>query len=229
MVEVDTTYPRERARLARKAREDLAPLVDRIAADVESRSRAGLSPLMDSGRWSGPLAAALADVGEQVVADIGERVTIALGGIVEERAARPWSPAGAVAYIIAVANAMGSGKIDEAHLYLERAVQQGAPRVELLDHVRSYLTAAGTDMTDVAANFAVLDASERADAQWKVWQVNSGNPRSSHAAVNGERRRLGEAFSNGMAYPRGPSPDGAAGVANCECSMVIIKEGPDAG
>ena len=55
----------------------------------------------------------------------------------------------------------------------------------------------------------------------KRWQVNSGNPRNSHAALNGEEVGIDEDFSNGLPWPGSFSGD-VEEVANCQCSVVII-------
>ena len=55
----------------------------------------------------------------------------------------------------------------------------------------------------------------------KRWQVNSGNPRNSHAALNGEEVGIDEEFSNGLPWPGSFSGD-VEEVANCQCSVVII-------
>lgn len=224
MVTVDADFPDVRARLVREARASLAPLIERIVRDAEARIRGALTPVLDVEHWSGPYASALADVGGRAVADIGERVTRDLGGIVDERAAaKPWSPRGTVQYIAEIALAMSEGEMGQVAARLETAGTAANQR-DVLRRAREWLEGMGEDMTNAAARFAAYDAGERAGATQKRWRVNSGNPRSSHAAVSGNTVDFSANFSNGMPYPRGPSPDGAAGVANCECSMVIIKE-----
>lgn len=59
---------------------------------------------------------------------------------------------------------------------------------------------------------------------YKVWTTMSGDSRPAHAAMNGERAKVGEPFSNGAQFPRS-SVLGPAGVANCQCQMIITIEG----
>lgn len=59
---------------------------------------------------------------------------------------------------------------------------------------------------------------------YKVWTTMSGDSRPAHAAMNGERAKVGEPFSNGAQFPRS-SVLGPAGVANCQCQMIISIEG----
>lgn len=74
-------------------------------------------------------------------------------------------------------------------------------------------------MVTSAAGVAANDAARSGGARFKVWQVNSGNPRSGHAALNGERVPLGDSFSNGMNWPGDPA-GGAENNAGCQCSIV---------
>jgi hypothetical protein len=225
MAVVDATFRDVRARLEREASTSLEPLVQRMVRDFEGRMNGGLHPVVDVGHWAGRLASVLADIGSDTVDDIGRRVTVALGGIVDERdRAQKWNGRkGTANYIFEVARAMAEGELGSVAAYIESR-PYGLTRREIIRQAYVYLEATGANMVDVAANFAAYDAGERAGATTKRWQVNSSNPRSSHAAINGQERPFSEDFSNQMPYPRGPSPAGAAAVANCKCSLVILKE-----
>ena len=54
----------------------------------------------------------------------------------------------------------------------------------------------------------------------KTWRVNSANPRSSHAAMNGETVEWDKPFSNGADWPQDPSLP-AAEAANCLCTVDV--------
>jgi HK97 family phage portal protein len=71
------------------------------------------------------------------------------------------------------------------------------------------------------SSFATVEATKQVagDVATKTW-VTGSNPRSSHAAMNGETVPLSENFSNRMAWP-GDSSGGADEVANCNCSLSI--------
>lgn len=80
---------------------------------------------------------------------------------------------------------------------------------------------AGTFATTMAG-FATAEAAKQAagDRAMKRWQVNSANPRPSHAAMNGETVGIDDVFSNGARWPGGVGdPDEDAG---CTCSLVIV-------
>lgn len=71
------------------------------------------------------------------------------------------------------------------------------------------------------SGFGVVEAARQQDVgATKTWVVTSGNPRASHAAMDGETVPLDQDFSNGLPWP------GAAGsdvdeVAGCRCEVLI--------
>jgi HK97 family phage portal protein len=82
---------------------------------------------------------------------------------------------------------------------------------------QSGMTAAATFV-----GFGMVEAARQTQpTAMKRWQVNSGNPRSSHSAVNGEEVPIDDDFSNGLKWPGSFGGD-ADEVANCQCSVVII-------
>lgn len=56
---------------------------------------------------------------------------------------------------------------------------------------------------------------------YKTWVCTSGNPRASHAALNGETVPYGEPFSNGAQWPGDIDNLDVEDVANCQCVLVI--------
>lgn len=59
---------------------------------------------------------------------------------------------------------------------------------------------------------------------FKTWVTTSGDSRPAHVAMNGQRVPVRTPFSNGAQFPRS-SVLGPAGVANCQCQMIISIEG----
>ena len=55
----------------------------------------------------------------------------------------------------------------------------------------------------------------------KTWDVTSGNPRPSHAAMNGETVPYGERFSNGAMWPGDADALDVDEIANCQCAVTI--------
>lgn len=71
-----------------------------------------------------------------------------------------------------------------------------------------------------AALEAVRQVAPRRGAT-KTWDVTSGNPRPSHAAMNGETVPYAEPFSNGAMWPGDADALDAEEVANCQCAVII--------
>lgn len=68
------------------------------------------------------------------------------------------------------------------------------------------------------ANLGREFAAKTADVREKRWVVTSGNPRPSHAAMNGETTPMFETFSNGAQWPGDPSLD-IGDRAGCSCMV----------
>lgn len=56
----------------------------------------------------------------------------------------------------------------------------------------------------------------------KTWRCTSGNPRASHAQMDGETVPYDEPFSNGMMWPGDIDAVDVAEVANCQCIMEVF-------
>lgn len=63
--------------------------------------------------------------------------------------------------------------------------------------------------------------NERGENVVKTWVVTSSNPRSSHAALNGETVPYDEPFSNGAMWPGDIDNLDVEEVANCQCILEI--------
>ena len=82
----------------------------------------------------------------------------------------------------------------------------------------SGMTAAATFI-----GFGALEAARQTRPQArKRWNVNSANPRASHAQLDGEEVGIDEDFSNGLPWPGSFSGD-VDEVANCHCSVTVIR------
>lgn len=79
---------------------------------------------------------------------------------------------------------------------------------------------ATTAVTFASAFGATEAARQNSDGATKTWVVTSSNPRSSHAAMNGETVPLSENFSNGLPWPGGIGGD-VEDVAGCQCELDI--------
>ena len=61
----------------------------------------------------------------------------------------------------------------------------------------------------------------RGENVMKTWRTTSGNPRSSHAAMDGETVQYDEPFSNGAMWPGDIDNLSVEEVANCQCIIEI--------
>ena len=104
---------------------------------------------------------------------------------------------------------------------VQTAVAAGEPVADVFDDAAGQRAdAAAVSLTSFAAGFgAVEGARQQSSGASKTWRVTSSNPRSSHAAMDGETVPLDETFSNGLMWP------GALGdpdeVAGCQCELDI--------
>lgn len=72
-----------------------------------------------------------------------------------------------------------------------------------------------------ASGFGAVEAGRQQSAgATKTWVVNSGNPRPSHAVMDGETVPIEDDFSNGLPWPGAAGSD-AEEAAGCQCSIAI--------
>lgn len=102
----------------------------------------------------------------------------------------------------------------------EHATYEGV--FELAESDRS--ETAGTAFATAVAGWAALEAVRQcADGQGatKTWVVTSGNPRPSHAMMDGETVPYDGEFSNGADWPGDAGALDVADIANCQCQVEI--------
>ena len=83
---------------------------------------------------------------------------------------------------------------------------------------------AGAAFACAVVAWSTLEAcrqNERGEKVFKTWVVTSGNPRASHALMNGETVPYGEPFSNGAQWPGDVDALSVEEVANCQCVLEI--------
>lgn len=78
-----------------------------------------------------------------------------------------------------------------------------------------------TEMSSWAASEAVRQAG-KTEQVWKRWVVTSGNPRDSHASMNGETVPFEGAFSNGAQWPGDTGSLDVGEVAGCQCRLDLL-------
>lgn len=131
------------------------------------------------------------------------------------------------AYLETVAESTAGGINETTRQRVEDAIAEADDPTEAAGTVFGDVARAAVLATAVvtfAAGWGSTEAAEqRAPRATKTWRVTSGNPRSSHARMNGETVPVGEKFSNGMRFP-GDDTD-LDETAGCRC--VITISGPD--
>lgn len=93
---------------------------------------------------------------------------------------------------------------------------------EVFDLHRSRTPVFATSLVTSFANFGAHDGAKAAGAAAKTWQVTSGNPRSSHASLNGQSVPVDSTFSNGLRWP-GDRSGSADQTAGCKCTMTFTR------
>ncbi|PWG13899.1 phage portal protein [Streptomyces sp. V2] len=83
------------------------------------------------------------------------------------------------------------------------------------------LTRSQTAATE-ALSFGGHDAAEASGLSSKRWVTTSSDPRSEHAAMNGQVAPLDGLFSNGLRWP-GDGTGDADQTANCRCELTYSK------
>lgn len=81
----------------------------------------------------------------------------------------------------------------------------------------------GVSFATAVAGWAVLEACRQAapSATTKTWVVTSGNPRPSHAMLDGETVSYDDTFSNGASWPGDTGALDVDEVAGCTCEVEI--------
>jgi len=81
----------------------------------------------------------------------------------------------------------------------------------------------GASLAAQAGAFGGHDAAKASGLGRKTWVVTSSNPRSSHAAMDGETVHIDETFSNGGRWPGDPGLD-ADESAGCTCEVEFSSD-----
>ena len=198
-----------------------APDVDGHAARVRDVLRAFFatqadavraSGSMDPAEWDDALAGDLHDVAVLVSAAVGRGAVRDLGFDPET-----YDVDRTVEFLRAVAERV-AGNVNAT-----TATQfEADPDAAFGDAVEARASGIGTGLATMVAGFAVVEAGRRiAEAgrtPRKTWNTGA-NPRSTHAALNGETVPVDEPFSNGMQWPgESGDPDETAG---CNCTVTL--------
>jgi HK97 family phage portal protein len=197
--------------------ERLASFFARQRRAVMSRLGAGREDVWDADRWDDELTEDLTEM-YLATSEVAAREALADAGFGSYDVARTMA-------FLAEAARRSASDINET---TRTAVAAAADDDDPTEAVASVFNVAegqragaiaATTVTFASAFGTVEVARQNSDRATKTWQVESGNPRPSHAAMDGETVPIDEPFSNGLMWP------GAVGdpdeVAGCRCSVVI--------
>lgn len=202
----------------------LARFFRRQRDSVLSRLGAGVEDWWDGERWDSELSADLYALAVKVAGKIGPDQARRLGfrpgdydegRTLEFLAAVAESRAGMV-------NRTTFDALDDARRAREAGDEEADPAQVFTDALSSRTVAAGGAVVSAVAAFARTEAGRQLapGRATKTWVVRSGNPRASHAAMDGETVAIDGTFSNGMAWPGDPA-GGADEVAGCMCGVDV--------
>lgn len=122
---------------------------------------------------------------------------------------------------------MSEGRAKYANQKAMAEIRSADDPEDAFDHLDATAKNWGRSLACAAFAFAINDALRQSSMQgrdvsgaMKTWVVTSGNPRASHAAMDGETVPYGEQFSNGMEFPGAwtGEPDETCG---CQCEVEM--------
>lgn len=208
----------ERAMLLESA---FADFFEKQARTVLSRLGAKDPSWWDAERWDAELAEALDDLASTIADQIGHETATELGhdpqGYDTER-----TKAFLAAVVRSRASAVNKSTRDAIEAILAGEGPEGVTDPAHVFDVAKSARAATLAITllTVLASFATVEAGKQLGATTKTWEVNSANPRKSHAALNGKTVAIHEKFPNGADWP-GDHVLHVDEVAGCMCSVII--------
>ena len=201
-----------------QAARQMAAFFKRQGGSVLSRIGAGDTDWWKAERWDAELADVMLQLYALSATTSGKAALDAAGvdpGLYDEDRT--------LAYLTEAASRSAASVNAATKAALEAAVEDEeadpASVFEVAESSRA-LEVAATVVT-FASGFGTTEAArQQSPDATKTWVVTSRNPRSSHAAMDGETVGLDEDFSNGLAWPGAAGSD-AAEAANCRCDLIL--------
>ena len=115
----------------------------------------------------------------------------------------------------------------ERALELQEAGAEGlmaTPKGVFENAAKNRAESAGNAFATAVDGWSTLEACRQSGIEhvMKQWVVTSAHPRKSHAAMNGQKVPIEEAFSNGMEWP-GDWSGGPDEVCGCQCTITVSR------
>ena len=205
---------------------------ERQAKSVIPKITAKADAWWNAERWDRELEDDLYATAMKVSAAAGERAVRDLWG--DAKAAASYDAGRTEAYIRSMCRRRAEMVNQVTHDELEAAIdgewnedseaEKSTPEGVFENAVDNRSESAGKAFACALVSWAVIEACRQNDGGERVtktWVVTSGNPRASHAAMNGETVPYGEAFSNGAQWPGDIDALDVSEVANCQCVVDI--------
>lgn len=186
---------------------------DALTEAVASEPRP-LRDLWDADRWDGELAGLLYRLSVLVAAGYGRRLVDG------------YDPEGRMGGWLAANSRIAAENVNGQTLQDLVDGTDGLPEPSRIREllvgtvVADRLVQLATSRVTTVGQAAVQDAAVQAGRRTKTWRVTSANPRSSHAAMDGETVPIGKAFSNGAQYPGDPNLR-LDERARCQCRLDV--------
>lgn len=199
-----------------------AAVLPKIGAKAKAEAKASLEGVFDRGRWDEELAVDLLAVALAAAQASGDKVVDVFGGTWDVT-----EVAGLMEALEESSKAMASEVNDWTEDHLADALDDDDPVEASTGVFEGLITTRaavyGKSRANTVWNFSRGVAAKASGAGFKQWRTTSGNPRESHAALDGETVAIGETFSNGAQWPGDPvlPVDERAG---CECTFDILTE-----
>lgn len=182
-----------------------------------SKAKASVADVFDRSRWDAELAADLQALGEGAGNAVGRATLDHLGWEGD-----PWDDDVIVPWMAEAARrraeALNGAVADEIAAALDG--ESGA-LTRLFEALRAgWVLAIAAAWIGSAAGLGATDAARKAGANTKTWRTTSGDPRPTHAALDGQTVGIDEAFGNGLRWP-GDHMGSADETAGCRCDMEV--------
>lgn len=212
---------------SRKAEEIIAAFFRRQGRVVKGRVGAGDNDWWDSDRWDNELTTDVSAL-YMLTATAAGMATLSAAGISPDEYDEPRTEA----FLLEAARRSAQSINETTRASVESALAvdlDAEDPISPVDSVGNVFSVAeesrsgqvATTVSAFAAGFGSVEAArQRSRGATKTWNTNSGNPRSSHAALNGETIPVEDDFSNGLAWPSAMGSD-ADESAGCQCSLTI--------
>lgn len=175
-------------------------------------------------QWDRQLADELFDLNEQVTAAVARKIVRQAG--IDPRSVdlgrfRRYLRANADA-VASVTNASTASAIEGVVAQPDDDVVAGISDL-FAGYIEGRANMLGTTQATEVSGYAGTTAATQVGLNSKTWVVTSGNPRPSHAAIDGETVPVGDTFSNGLRWP-GDGAGDTDETAGCTCDLTYQTE-----